>query len=115
MVAKLCPGSCSPGTMFLSSRFVIVQIRFLSCDRLAALVQDLMYKPMFITCLRCEFGSLVLPVGRRVQEEYGMRDAMQGLSQMDLRSQELQDMEVARRLQEEELKVPYHFYISGKL
>ncbi|XP_026803075.3 coiled-coil domain-containing protein 50 isoform X3 [Pangasianodon hypophthalmus] len=41
--------------------------------------------------------------GRSVQEEYGMREAMQGLSQMDLRAQELRDMEVARRIQEEEL------------
>ncbi|MCJ8738002.1 hypothetical protein PDJAM_G00030620 [Pangasius djambal] len=41
--------------------------------------------------------------GRSVQEEYGMREAMQGLSQIDLRAQELRDMEVARRLQEEEL------------
>lgn len=53
-----------------------------------------------------ELGSLVLPVGRSVQEEYGMREAIHGLSQIDLRTQELRDMEVARRLQEEELMVP---------
>lgn len=34
-----------------------------------------------------------------------MREAVHGLSQIDLRAQEIKDMEVARRLQEEELKV----------
>lgn len=61
-----------------------------------------------------ELGSLVPPVGRSVQEEYGMREAMHGLSQIDLRAQEFTDMELARRLQEEELMVPYHLYINGK-
>ncbi|XP_036441990.1 coiled-coil domain-containing protein 50 isoform X3 [Colossoma macropomum] len=42
--------------------------------------------------------------GRIVRGEYGMKEATQGLAQMDLREQELKDMEVARRLQEEELK-----------
>ncbi|KAM9461904.1 coiled-coil domain-containing protein 50 isoform 2-T2 [Clarias gariepinus] len=41
--------------------------------------------------------------GRSAQEEYGMKEAMHGLSQMDLRAQEFKDMEVARRMQEEEL------------
>ncbi|KAF4083503.1 hypothetical protein AMELA_G00142470 [Ameiurus melas] len=41
--------------------------------------------------------------GRNVQEEYGVREAIHGLSQIDLRTQELRDLEVARRLQEEEL------------
>lgn len=53
-----------------------------------------------------ELGSLVLPVGQSVQEEYGMGEAIHSLSQIDLRAQEFQDMEVARRLQEEELMVP---------
>lgn len=35
-----------------------------------------------------------------------MKEAMQGISQMDLRAQEIRDMEVARRLQQDELKVP---------
>lgn len=52
-----------------------------------------------------DLGSLVPPVGRSVQEEYGVREAVHGLSQIDLRAQELKDMEVARRLQEEELMV----------
>ncbi|TTK63271.1 Coiled-coil domain-containing protein 50 [Bagarius yarrelli] len=37
------------------------------------------------------------------QEEYGVREAMEGLSQIDLQALEFKDMEVARRLQEEEL------------
>ncbi|KAF7703614.1 coiled-coil domain-containing protein 50 isoform X1 [Silurus meridionalis] len=41
--------------------------------------------------------------GRGVQEEYGLKDAMHGLSQIDLRAQELRDMEVARKIQEEEI------------
>lgn len=49
-----------------------------------------------------------------MQEEYGMREAMHGLSQIDLRTQEVRDMEVARRLQEEELMVPQHFYTNGR-
>lgn len=41
---------------------------------------------------------------------------MHGLSQMDLRSQEVKDMEVARRLQEQELMVyhTYNFYFCRK-
>ncbi|XP_072516339.1 coiled-coil domain-containing protein 50 isoform X2 [Salminus brasiliensis] len=42
--------------------------------------------------------------GRIVRGEYGVKEATQGLAQMDLREQELIDMEVARKLQEEELK-----------
>ncbi|XP_018612918.2 coiled-coil domain-containing protein 50 isoform X1 [Scleropages formosus] len=42
--------------------------------------------------------------GRKVRGEYGMREATQGVSRMDLREQELKDLEVARKLQEEELK-----------
>ncbi|XP_066503355.1 coiled-coil domain-containing protein 50 isoform X1 [Hoplias malabaricus] len=42
--------------------------------------------------------------GRIVRGEYGVKEATQGLAQMDVRDQELKDMEVARRLQEEELK-----------
>ncbi|XP_028818823.1 coiled-coil domain-containing protein 50-like isoform X1 [Denticeps clupeoides] len=45
------------------------------------------------------------PAGRMVRGgEYGLREASQGLARMDLREQELRDMEVARRMQEEELK-----------
>ncbi|KAL4630727.1 coiled-coil domain-containing protein 50 isoform X1 [Arapaima gigas] len=42
--------------------------------------------------------------GKKVRGEYGIREATQGISRMDLREQELKDLEVARRLQEEELK-----------
>ena len=38
-------------------------------------------------------------------QEYGMSDATQGLTRLDLRDQEVIDMEVARRLQEEEIMV----------
>lgn len=41
-----------------------------------------------------------------MQEEYGMKEAMHGLAQIDLQTQEVTDMELARRLQEEELVVP---------
>lgn len=37
--------------------------------------------------------------------EYGLSEATQGLTRLDLREQELRDMEVARRMQEEEIKV----------
>lgn len=40
-----------------------------------------------------------------MQEEYGVREVMHSLSQIDLRAQEVKDMEVARILQEEELLV----------
>ncbi|KAL6468767.1 hypothetical protein MHYP_G00222910 [Metynnis hypsauchen] len=46
--------------------------------------------------------------GRIVRGEYGMKEATQGLAQMDFREQELKDMEVARKLQEEELKARRH-------
>ncbi|XP_027008021.2 coiled-coil domain-containing protein 50 isoform X2 [Tachysurus fulvidraco] len=42
--------------------------------------------------------------GRSAQEEYGVREAVHGLSQIDLRAQEIKDLEVARILQEQELK-----------
>lgn len=37
--------------------------------------------------------------------DYGLQDVTQGVNQMDLQEQVLHDLEVARRLQEEELKV----------
>ncbi|XP_061594329.1 coiled-coil domain-containing protein 50 isoform X3 [Cololabis saira] len=39
------------------------------------------------------------------ETEYGLGEATKGLTKLDLREQELKDMEVARKLQEEELKV----------
>ncbi|XP_039524627.1 coiled-coil domain-containing protein 50 isoform X1 [Pimephales promelas] len=42
--------------------------------------------------------------GRKVRGEYGMKEATHGLANLDLHDQELRDMEVARRLQEEEIK-----------
>ncbi|KAK7137147.1 hypothetical protein R3I93_017272 [Phoxinus phoxinus] len=42
--------------------------------------------------------------GRKVRGEYGMNEATHGLANLDLQDQELKDMEVARRLQEEEIK-----------
>ncbi|KAI1889282.1 hypothetical protein AGOR_G00177540 [Albula goreensis] len=42
--------------------------------------------------------------GRKVRGEFGMREATQGITRLDLREQELRDLEVARRLQEEEMK-----------
>uniref|UniRef100_W5MCK0 Coiled-coil domain containing 50a n=1 Tax=Lepisosteus oculatus TaxID=7918 RepID=W5MCK0_LEPOC len=44
------------------------------------------------------------PSGRKARGDYGMREVTQGVARMDLREQELRDLEVARRLQEEELK-----------
>ncbi|XP_061594328.1 coiled-coil domain-containing protein 50 isoform X2 [Cololabis saira] len=38
------------------------------------------------------------------ETEYGLGEATKGLTKLDLREQELKDMEVARKLQEEELK-----------
>lgn len=55
-----------------------------------------------------------VPAGRIVHKgsgavvaetEYGVSDAAKGLTKLDLRQQELKDMEVARKFQEEELKV----------
>lgn len=55
-----------------------------------------------------------VPAGRIVHKgsgavvaetEYGVSDAAKGLTKLDLREQELKDMEVARKFQEEELKV----------
>lgn len=39
------------------------------------------------------------------ETEYRVSDAARGLTKLDLREQELKDMEVARKFQEEELKV----------
>ncbi len=39
------------------------------------------------------------------ETEYGLNEATKGLTKLDLREQELKDMEVARRLQDEEIKV----------
>lgn len=39
------------------------------------------------------------------ETEYGVSDAARGLTKLDLREQELKDMEVARKFQEEEMKV----------
>lgn len=39
------------------------------------------------------------------ETEYGVSEATSGLIKLDLREQELKDMEVARMLQEEEIKV----------
>ncbi|KAG9341602.1 hypothetical protein JZ751_019118 [Albula glossodonta] len=52
--------------------------------------------------LDCMF--VLPPTGRKVRGEFGMREATQGITRLDLREQELRDLEVARRLQEEELK-----------
>lgn len=46
-----------------------------------------------------ESGAVVTEV------DYGLSEATQGLMKLDVRKQELKDMEVARKLQEEELKV----------
>ncbi len=42
------------------------------------------------------------------ETEYGLTEATKGLTKLDLREQELKDMEVARKLQEEEMKVRKH-------
>lgn len=39
------------------------------------------------------------------ETEYGLSEATKGLTKLDLREQELKDLEVARKLQEEEIKV----------
>lgn len=39
------------------------------------------------------------------ETEYGLNEATKGLTKLDIREQELKDMEVARKLQEEEIKV----------
>lgn len=57
---------------------------------------------------------MVTPAGRIVhrgsgavvaETEYELSEATKGLTKLDLREQELKDMEVARRMQEEEVKV----------
>ncbi|XP_042080171.1 coiled-coil domain-containing protein 50 isoform X2 [Haplochromis burtoni] len=45
-------------------------------------------------------GGSVMP-----ETEYGLNEATKGLTKLDLREQELKDLEVARKLQEEEIKV----------
>ncbi|XP_073699778.1 coiled-coil domain-containing protein 50 [Garra rufa] len=42
--------------------------------------------------------------GRKPRGEYGMKEATHGLAHLELQDQELKDLEVARKLQEEELK-----------
>ncbi|KAF4097779.1 coiled-coil domain-containing protein 50 isoform X1 [Onychostoma macrolepis] len=42
--------------------------------------------------------------GRKPRGEYGMKEATHGLAHLDLQDQELIDLEVARKLQEEEIK-----------
>lgn len=60
----------------------------------------------FALVIKKDFFLYVVPSsGRMAHSEYGMRDVVQGLGQMDLREQEIRDLEVARKLQEEELKV----------
>ncbi|TRY96937.1 hypothetical protein DNTS_014283 [Danionella cerebrum] len=42
--------------------------------------------------------------GRKIRGDYGMKEATHGMDQLDLHDQELKDMEVARRLQQEEIQ-----------
>ncbi|XP_054645125.1 coiled-coil domain-containing protein 50 isoform X3 [Dunckerocampus dactyliophorus] len=49
-------------------------------------------------------GRIVQKGSGAVIEEYGLNEATKGLTKLDLRQQELKDMEVARWLQEEEVK-----------
>ncbi|XP_035509421.1 coiled-coil domain-containing protein 50 isoform X1 [Morone saxatilis] len=49
------------------------------------------------------------------ETEYGLREATKGLTKLDLRELELKDMEVARRLQEEEIKVREHTREASKM
>ncbi|XP_054645124.1 coiled-coil domain-containing protein 50 isoform X2 [Dunckerocampus dactyliophorus] len=51
-----------------------------------------------------ETGRIVQKGSGAVIEEYGLNEATKGLTKLDLRQQELKDMEVARWLQEEEVK-----------
>ncbi|XP_044217514.1 coiled-coil domain-containing protein 50 isoform X1 [Thunnus albacares] len=53
-----------------------------------------------------ETGRIVHRVSGAVvaETEYGVNEATKGLTKLDLREQELKDMEVARRMQEEEVK-----------
>ncbi|XP_068174560.1 coiled-coil domain-containing protein 50 isoform X2 [Antennarius striatus] len=56
-------------------------------------------------CVVCWSRSLSGGSGAIVAEtEYGVNEATTGLTKLDLREQELKDLEVARRMQEEELK-----------
>lgn len=56
-------------------------------------------------------GLAVPPAGRKVRGEYGMKEATHGLAQLDLHDQEFRDLEVARKLQDEELKVSRLFVV----
>lgn len=47
------------------------------------------------------------PAGRKPRGDYGMEVATHGLAHLDLQDQELIDLEVARKLQEEEIKVSW--------
>lgn len=47
------------------------------------------------------------------ETEYRLSEATKGLKKLDLREQELKDMEVARRMQEEEIKVAYRYFESS--
>ncbi|CAG5864522.1 unnamed protein product [Menidia menidia] len=53
-----------------------------------------------------ETGRIVSKASGSVvtEDEYGLNEATKGLVKLDLREQELKDMEVARKLQEEEIK-----------
>lgn len=42
------------------------------------------------------------------QSEYGLDETTRGLKKLDLTDQELKDLEVARKIQEEEIKVRTH-------
>uniref|UniRef100_A0A8C5C8Q6 Uncharacterized protein n=1 Tax=Gadus morhua TaxID=8049 RepID=A0A8C5C8Q6_GADMO len=54
-------------------------------------------------CSRSTGAATGLGAGRVPAGNYGLSDATQGLTRLDLRDQEVIDMEVARRLQEEEI------------
>lgn len=57
--------------------------------------------------VRVSTGRIVHKVSGSVvaETEFGLNEATRGLTKLDLREQELIDMEVARKLQEEEVKV----------
>lgn len=42
------------------------------------------------------------------QSQYGLEETTRGLKKLELTDQELKDMEVARKIQEEEIKVRRH-------
>ncbi|KAJ8270228.1 hypothetical protein GJAV_G00111870 [Gymnothorax javanicus] len=68
-------------------------------------LQEEVYKT---SSLMREGRNPFLPPGEpdwMARSDYGVQEVTQGVDQMDLQQQEVRDMEVARRLQEEELKV----------